>query len=263
MHSGSTVYTWTDSLSAFWPGLQVIVGDIDHAIEAYSKFLSLWKKYNAVPERFDVIRGVSINGINNYPLRPEFIESTYLLYRATKDPQYLQIGINILMSLQKCRVECGYASISDVETFKLEDRMDSFFLSETCKYLYLLFDVDNFVNKENYLFTTEGHLLPLNLPWHKNSSDSVRDICPNDRYKTPQSRSQYTQNYYMEFGGMVPVTSQEKCFVKVNKNAQKLQKRNPTPEFVLFENYSILVYQTMETLLITFILYHICKCLTL
>ena len=45
-------------------------------------------------------------------LRPEFIESTYFLYRATLDPYYLQVGEKVLRSLQKhARVTCGYASI--------------------------------------------------------------------------------------------------------------------------------------------------------
>jgi len=40
--------------------------------------------------------------------------------------------------------------------------MDSFFLSETCKYLYLLFDPDNFITASNsYIFNTEGHPFPL------------------------------------------------------------------------------------------------------
>lgn len=33
---------------------------------------------------------------------------------------------------------CGYGTIHDVNTKELEDRMESFFLSETCKYLYLV-----------------------------------------------------------------------------------------------------------------------------
>lgn len=35
--------------------------------------------------------------------------------------------------------------------------------SETCKYLFLLFDTDNHINKNNerYLFTTEGHVFPI------------------------------------------------------------------------------------------------------
>lgn len=42
-------------------------------------------------------------------------------------------------------------------------RQESFFLSETCKYLYLLFDADNPVNRdaERFVFTTEGHLFPV------------------------------------------------------------------------------------------------------
>ncbi|CAM6006588.1 unnamed protein product [Sphagnum balticum] len=30
-----------------------------------------------------------------HPLRPEFIESTYFLYRATKDPHYLQVAAQV------------------------------------------------------------------------------------------------------------------------------------------------------------------------
>jgi hypothetical protein len=51
--------------------------------------------------------------------------------------------------------------VTDVEKKTLGDRMESFFLAETCKYLYLLFDPDNFVHMGNYIFNTEGHLIPL------------------------------------------------------------------------------------------------------
>ena len=44
-------------------------------------------------------------------------------------------------------------------------RMDSYVLAETFKYLYLLFtDPDDLaVDIDNYIFTTEAHLLPLSL----------------------------------------------------------------------------------------------------
>jgi ER degradation enhancer, mannosidase alpha-like 1 len=51
--------------------------------------------------------------------------------------------------------------VKDVQTGELEDKMESFFLAETLKYLYLLFDEDNFVNKNPYTFNTEGHIFPL------------------------------------------------------------------------------------------------------
>ena len=43
--------------------------------------------------------------------------------------------------------------------------MDSYFLAETVKYLYLLFDVSShtldFRDPAKYIFNTEAHLLPL------------------------------------------------------------------------------------------------------
>uniref|UniRef100_A0A6B2KYH5 alpha-1,2-Mannosidase n=1 Tax=Arcella intermedia TaxID=1963864 RepID=A0A6B2KYH5_9EUKA len=192
MNTGDTRYTWTDSLSAFWPGLQVLYGDVDFAKAAHIKYFALWLRYGGIPERFDYIRSIAIHGINNYPLRPEFVESTYLLYRATMDPWYLEVGKTILDTLQQYRVRCGYASLTDVETKQMEDRMDSFFLSETSKYLYLLFDNHNFLHKKDWLFTTEGHPLPMNLPWHKKSKIKVLDKCKNPKKPSkPQDYSSY------------------------------------------------------------------------
>ena len=51
-----------------------------------------------------------------------------------------------------------------MEDKSLEDRQESFFLSETCKYLYLLFDTENPIHGkegEKFLFTTEGHIFPI------------------------------------------------------------------------------------------------------
>jgi len=63
------------------------------------------------------------------------------LYTATKDQQYLKFGKDFLNVLEhRSRASCGYASVANVETGRLDDRMDSYFLTETLKYLYLLFD---------------------------------------------------------------------------------------------------------------------------
>lgn len=45
------------------------------------------------------------------------------------------------------------------------DRMDSFVLAETFKYLYLLFakPSDLIIDLDQFIFTTEAHLLPLSL----------------------------------------------------------------------------------------------------
>jgi mannosidase alpha-like ER degradation enhancer 3 len=63
------------------------------------------------------------------------------------------------------RTKCGFAAVKDVRTGSQEDRMDSFVLAETFKYLYLLFaeESDLIINLEDFIFTTEAHLLPLSL----------------------------------------------------------------------------------------------------
>ena len=101
------------------------------------------------------------NTMRGYPLRPEIAESTFFLYSLTKNPRLFAISSSILSKVQNRTLSrCGYASIADVETGRLEDTMESFFLSETTKYLYLTFmNASSIVDW--YIFSTEGHLLPI------------------------------------------------------------------------------------------------------
>lgn len=167
MNSASLVWPLFNSLQAFWPGLQVLAGDVDPAIRTHAAFFSVWKKYGFTPEGFNLATFSVQHGQKSYPLRPELIESTYWLYRATRDSRYLDAGRDMVASLQYgARCTCGYCHISDVEFHKQEDHMESFFLAETVKYLWLLFDLaagsHNLVESGpyNYIFSTEGHLLP-------------------------------------------------------------------------------------------------------
>jgi hypothetical protein len=58
----------------------------------------------------------------------------------------------MLADLQtNAKLPCGYGSIKNVLDMTVDDRMESFFLSETLKYLYLLFDtgISNYCNNNN------------------------------------------------------------------------------------------------------------------
>jgi mannosidase alpha-like ER degradation enhancer 1 len=88
-----------------------------------------------------------------------------MLYQATKNPYYLHVGERILLDIERhCRTLCGFAGIKSVLSKTLDARMESFFLSETIKYLYLLFDTENIFNKmdSNSIFTTGIYLFPFN-----------------------------------------------------------------------------------------------------
>ncbi|KIY73681.1 glycoside hydrolase family 47 protein [Cylindrobasidium torrendii FP15055 ss-10] len=162
MKSGDTAYHTIDSLAAFWPGLQVLAGDIQNAIKLHGLYYNLWRRYSGLPEVFDTAFRTATS--YQYPLRPELIESTWYLYRATKDSFYLDAGERMLTDIiKRSKVECGLCGIQDLRTNKRDDRMESFALAETLKYLYLIFDEDNFLHSDdsNYVFTTEGHILTL------------------------------------------------------------------------------------------------------
>ncbi|GAB6023426.1 ER degradation-enhancing alpha-mannosidase-like protein 2 [Chamberlinius hualienensis] len=163
-----------DSLLAFWPGLQVLKGDIKPAIETHEMLYQVMQRHNFLPEAFTTDFQVHWG---QHPLRPEFLESTYFLYKATGDDYYLEVGKNVLNSLQKlARVPCGFAAVKDVRTGSHEDRMDSFVLAETFKYLYLLFAKaeDLHFDLDDFVFTTEAHLLPLSLARLTNATSYVR-----------------------------------------------------------------------------------------
>jgi len=86
------------------------------------------------------------------------------------------VGQEIIKGLEKhSRVPCGFSGIKDVRKKTHEDRMDSFFLAEMFKYLFLLFaeNEDMLIDPDKYVFTTEAHLLPLNLSNFKNHTETV------------------------------------------------------------------------------------------
>jgi hypothetical protein len=111
-------------------------------------------------------------------LRPEYVESLFYLYHITGLPVYRTQATQIFEAFQKySRISTGYSAISDVrqkpatsvdidETLHKHapDRMESFWLSETLKYMYLIFCDDKQIVGSilnNYVFNTEGHMFPI------------------------------------------------------------------------------------------------------
>ena len=86
-----------------------------------------------------------LNGRHSF-LRPETVETLFILFQLTGDETYREWGWDIFQAIQKnCRTSAGYGGLWDVTSFFQQpmDKMESFFLAETLKYLYLLFDPDS------------------------------------------------------------------------------------------------------------------------
>jgi ER degradation enhancer, mannosidase alpha-like 1 len=103
--NGANLNAVVESLSAFWPGLQVLVGDLESAKRYHQYLFTLWRKFGLLPDGFDSRTRSTTDP--NYPLRPELFESTYFLYQATKNHYYLEVGASLLRDIEMMRVKCG------------------------------------------------------------------------------------------------------------------------------------------------------------
>ena len=167
MFTGEIRRQRAEGLHAFLPGLQLLLGGerrIDGASRALKALFLIRDAHGFLPEQFDFVQFqlVSEPRAKSHPLRPELLESVYFMHRMTKDPAWRNAGARALEALEDhARTDCGYAAIADVHTLSKSDEMPSFFLSETAKYLYLLFSGDDhWIHTRAVVFSTEAHPFP-------------------------------------------------------------------------------------------------------
>ncbi|KAF1001693.1 mannosyl-oligosaccharide 1,2-alpha-mannosidase MNS1-like [Apium graveolens] len=162
-----------DELACFAPGM-IALGSSGYDPENSQKFLSLaeelaWTCYNfyrSTPTKLagenyffhagqDMTVGTSWN-----ILRPETVESLFYLWRLTGNKTYQDWGWDIFEAFEKnSRIESGYVGLKDVNSGVKDNMMQSFFLAETLKYLYLLFSPTSVISLDEWVFNTEAHPL--------------------------------------------------------------------------------------------------------
>ncbi|PYH87791.1 class I alpha-mannosidase 1A [Aspergillus ellipticus CBS 707.79] len=109
--------------------------------------------------------GITMLVNRKYLLRPEAIESVFIMYRLTGDNYWREKGWEMFEAVSKhTRTELANSAIDDVtvETPTMLDEMQSFWLAETLKYFYLLFSDPGVVSLDEYVLNTEAH--PLKRP---------------------------------------------------------------------------------------------------
>ena len=162
MNSGKRTGTRFGSLEAFFPGALCLAGDTDRAVRLESSCYAMWNLNGIEPEEIDYTTMTVTDG--RYYLRPEIIESAWYLRRATGNPIYRAMGETFLHGLTAfCRTDNAYAYLQDVRTKEKGDGMESFFLAETLKYLYLLLSPRDAFPPDGVVFNTEAH--PLRRTW--------------------------------------------------------------------------------------------------
>jgi mannosidase alpha-like ER degradation enhancer 2 len=166
MNTGKRTKTWFGALDAFFPAVLALSGDVPTAARLQESCFKMWNKHGIEPEQFDY----ALMDVPNDPkweryfLNPEIMESAYYLYQYTQDPRYLEMGKVFFEGLKNfCRCDGGYAELKSVKTKEKSDRMESYFLAETWKYLYLLFAPPETLDFKHTIFNTEAH--PIRKTW--------------------------------------------------------------------------------------------------
>ena len=99
-----------------------------------------------------------------YILRPEAIESVFILWRITGEPGWRETAWKMFKAVATAtETELANAAIMDV-TIKgsdKEDYMESFWMAETLKYFYLCFTDPTLISLDDFVLNTEAHPLRL------------------------------------------------------------------------------------------------------
>ncbi len=156
MDTGQRLSTRFGALDAFWPGVLALSGDLGRASRLMESVHFMWTRFDVEPEQMDYLTFEVVHG--GYPLRPEALESAYVLHALTGDPHYKALGWDIFRRIVRyCRTERGYAHLRDVRSKEKSDDMESFFLAETLKYAWLLFAPSSALDFHDVVFNTEAH----------------------------------------------------------------------------------------------------------
>ena len=109
----------------------------------------------------------------SYKLRPEYVESLFYAFRITGEARYREWAWEAFLAIERhCKTKYGYAGLKDVMVVskhpdEREDGVDpnwskseteSFWVAETLKYLYLIFDDVSTGSLDDWVYSTEGHL---------------------------------------------------------------------------------------------------------
>jgi len=172
-----------ESLMAFYPGLQVLLGELVPSAKSLNSFFLVREFLGLLPERFNFVHWKSEHDV--HPLRPELLESCYFLHLASiglhgpdrgpcsnsslprsQHSSWLWAADFALHTVHKLSwTPCGFATVTKVGpntsgglnlvgdhdprtqqqrmNIQHHNEMPSYFLSETIKYLWLTFDAEN------------------------------------------------------------------------------------------------------------------------
>lgn len=162
---------YTQHLNFFVPGMFLLADEHLPGRHLKSIGLDLLKTFSFIPslsltglapEMVEFFADSEIKIVSKANLlRPELIESLFYAHRYTHQPQHQELAWTLFEAFRNYSLtNFGYSVYGDVNNIdkstQFRNQMPSFFLAETFKYLYLIFDDDQ-LNLDDWVLNTEAH----------------------------------------------------------------------------------------------------------
>ncbi|KAI1213947.1 glycoside hydrolase family 47 protein [Annulohypoxylon truncatum] len=129
--------------------------------QAGEKDLTNMEKADEIISKSRLPKGFTQITQAKYILRPEAIESVFILYRITGRPDLLESAWAMFEAIEKnTKTPLANAALSDVTVASnppKTDSMESFWMGETLKYFYLIFSEPDLISLDEWVFNTEAH----------------------------------------------------------------------------------------------------------
>ncbi|MFF4650665.1 glycoside hydrolase family 47 protein [Streptomyces sp. NPDC001380] len=158
--TGEVVGRSQSELGAFYAGLLGKGGDRAAGEDYYKSWTMLLDRHPVLPEAVDFGEGTILSARND--LRPEYVNSSFDLWRLTGDASYKRTAYRYFKGLRDhLRVPGGYTVAADVTTspVRLGDLTPGYWFAENPKYLYLMFARTRRFDQRKGLLSTEGKIL--------------------------------------------------------------------------------------------------------
>lgn len=130
---------------------EAITGNYDADLQTADRII----KQERLPPGFTQIKD------RRYILRPEAIESVFILYRVTGREDLLDTAWKMFEAIDKMTsTTLANSAVNDVTVPgqpAASDSMESFWMGETLKYFYLIFSEERLVDLDEWVFNTEAH----------------------------------------------------------------------------------------------------------
>lgn len=98
---------------------------------------------------------------HHYALRPEAIESLFMLYRITGKPEYQDMAWNMWKSVKNATDAADafttMGNSTQTETQTKPAAIDTYWAAQTFKYFWLIFANEDVMSLDKWVFNTEGH----------------------------------------------------------------------------------------------------------